>query len=294
MNVELKPDLSQDLGEATQTEGGEAAPAQTPESAESLYDLSKAEKFLYKGKEHTLKDLENWERDGLRYADYTKKTQALALERKQLRESLEKEYEPAKKFSAENLIADLYRVKQNPSLVSKFKELWGDQYQSSLDLLGIESRSEQKPESERFQISPELEARFAPLERMAQELEQKRVEATVAEVDAKFSQYMKKFGLDHESTSDFVDELATMRLQNVAKENGKLTDQDYEKVFKEISDRYDTGVKHRYTSQVQKQKEMNQRGRDVPNGGGVLGQAPKTPKTFEEATRLALQDLAQG
>lgn len=291
MNVELKPDLSQDVSEYTS--GGESetpppaqAPEQSPEPSsemQAILDLGKAEKFRFDGKEYTLKDLQDWRRDGLRYADYTKKAQALALERKQLGEKLEKDYEPYKKYSAENLIADLYRVKQNPSLAARFKEVWGDtKYHSALEMIGLESRTETP--SRQAALPPEIEARMNQFMELGSRLEAREMSAMQAEIDAKFDTLMKKY-------PDVDDELATVKLETLANQKGALSDQDYEAVFKDLQDRFDSRAKSRQSDLFQKQKEKNQQGRDVPPGGGALGQAPRNPKNFQEAYEFAMQAI---
>lgn len=280
---------SQGIENQTQVESPapETAPVQesaTPEM-QAILDLSKAEKFKFDGKEYTAKDLQNWRKSGLRQDDYTKKTQELAQQRSTLEKTLQSEYEskyePYKKYSGQNLYADLMKVKQNPALASEFVKIYPKEYHGALEMMGIEVGNRQQSA-----IDPETQSKIDQFLQLGSRLEQRELQTMTAEIDAHFSTLTKKYPLVD-------DEMATVRLESLANRKGTLTSDDYDSVFKELNSKTEQKFKAQYSALVSEQKNKNNQGKDVPAGGGLPGQAPKQIKTFEEAQALFLQALNQ-
>lgn len=258
------------------------------ELAQEALDLSKAEKFVWKGKEYSVNDLENWRRSELRQSDYTKKTQALAEREKALQAEYEAKYEPYKKYSGENLLADLMTIKKNPELIPQFKEIYGEKYLGALDLLGLTNQEKQelKQEVRTAGLDPDTQAKINEVLSLGETLKQREAQAMEAELDARFSEYGKKF-------PDVDEELAMVKLEAIAAKKGTLEPDDFERVYKSINDRFESSFQKKYSSLVNSQKQKNINGADVPSGGGIPGQAPKNPRTIKEASALALQAMQE-
>lgn len=254
---------------------------------QAILDLGKAEKVLFDGKEYSVKELREWQKGSLRQADYTKKTQELAAERKKLSE----EYEPYKKYSGENLLADLMHIKKNPELIPQFKEIYGDKYSPALELLGLNAQ-EKKEVTQAMQtnqmssLDPETQAKIDEFLSLGQSLKQRESQAMQAELDARFSEFEKKYPHVDE-------ELAMTRLEAIASKKGTLEVQDYEEVYSQLNKRTMEMADKIYKEKVTAQKNKNASGADVPSGGGIPGQAPKMPRTIREAQELALQAMNQ-
>jgi hypothetical protein len=78
-----------------------------------ISELEKLEKIKYNGKVLSGKDLARELKEGsLRLSDYTKKTQAIAEERKYY----------------DNLAVDLQKLKANPALVDQFKSIYPQKF----------------------------------------------------------------------------------------------------------------------------------------------------------------------
>lgn len=253
---------------------------------QALIDLSKAEKFLLNGKEYRARDIEEWQRGALRQADYTKKTQALVEREKTLLAELEAKYEPYKKYSGENLLADLVTIKNNPNLVDKFKEIYGEKFSPALELLGLTKQEQQEVmnEARSSGLDPQTMSQIQEVLNLGKTFKEKEAQAMQSELDARFSEFSKKF-------PDVDEDLVTQELMDIAENKGKLDREDFEKVYQKWNDRLDGIVKNRYSQLVNKQKTKNIAGQDTFSGGGVPGLAPKNPRTIKEASELAYQAM---
>ena len=251
---------------------------------QAILDLSTAQKVRLDGKEYSISDIKEWQKSGLRQSDYTKKTQELAAERKKLAD----EYEPYKKYSGENLLADLMTIKNKPELIPQFKEIYGDKYSSALDLLGLnkEEKQEIKQEMQSMGLDSKTRAELDEVLSLGRTLKERENQAMAAELDARFSEMGKKYPHVDE-------ELAMTRLEALASKKGTLEPQDYESVYSQLNKKMTEIADSIYKSKVTAQKNKNAQGADIPSGGGIPGNAPKTPRTIKEAQELALQAMMQ-
>jgi len=249
---------------------------------QAILDLSTAQKVKLDGKEYSISDMKEWQKNGLRQSDYTRKTQELAAERKKLSE----EYEPYKKYSGENLLADLMKIKSNPELIPQFKEIYGDKYAPALDLLGLtnQEKRELKQEMQSSGLDPQTRAELDEVLSLGRTLKERESQAMAAELDARFSEMSKKYPHVDE-------EMAMTRLESLAAKKGTLEPQDYEAVYSQMNKRMTEIADSIYKSKVTAQKNRNAEGADVRSGGGIPGNAPKQPRTIKEAQDLALQAI---
>lgn len=228
-------------------------------------DLESVQKFRFGGKEWTPKEFQG---AYMMQADYTRKTQQLAEERKYF----------------DNLNADLAAVKSNPALEAKFREVYPAKYHAYLDYVAQKQQAQTGQNGQQSQygnIDPEFKRRFDMLEA---DMNTRKVEAINAELDARFKTLSEKYPLADE-------EAAIARAQALHSKGVQLTDKVWDQVWKAVSDKNESVFKKYGAAQVNKQKTANQRGKDAAPGGGIPGQAPKRPKTIKEASALALEEL---
>lgn len=232
-----------------------------------ILDLNNIEKFKFDDHEWTPKDLKG---AILMQSDYSRKTQALAEERK----------------FYDNLHYDLDRVAQQPDLVDQFKKIYPEKFHGMLRYILKETKQpdqslSQKPEDSKPNENDQWRSRFENLEQRFLDQEVKTIEA---QLDAKFETLKKKY--------PYADEESIVSRALYLHENGtNLDDQVWDALFKQVNDRVKGMVTGQTNEAIEKQKELNKQGRDVAPGGGIPGRAPKRPKTIEEASKLALEQL---
>lgn len=241
----------------------EQAP-QTAAPSQDFVDLDSVSKFRFGGKEWTPKEFQG---AYMMQADYTRKTQQLAEERKYF----------------DNLNADLAAVKQNPTLEAKFREIYPAKYHAYLDYVAQkkEAQGNQNNQQNYQQNDPAYMRRFEALEA---DMNARKVEAINAELDARFKTLSERYPLADE-------EAAIARAQALHSKGIQLTDTVWDKVWKEVSDKNMERFKKYGSEQVNKQKTANQKGKDAAPGGGIPGQAPKRPRTIKEASAYALEEM---
>ena len=241
----------------------QSSPSAAP-TAQEMMDLESVQKFRFGGKEWTPKEFQG---AYMMQADYTRKTQQLAEERKYF----------------DNLNADLAAVKANPSLESKFREVYPAKYHAYLDYVAQkkEAQAGNGQPGQYGNIDPEFKRRFDMLEA---DMNTRKAEAINAELDARFKTLSEKYPLADE-------EAAIARAQALHSKGIQLTDKVWDQIWKAVSDKNEAVFKKYGSAQVNKQKQANQRGKDAASGGGIPGLAPKQPKTIKEASKFALEEI---
>jgi hypothetical protein len=71
----------------------------------------------------------------------------------------------------------------------------------------------------------------------------------------------------------------------------QLSEEAWEQIFKQVNDEVQTRLKAKYGELVKQQKEANQKGKDVPAGGGTVGRAPKKFTSFREINEHAFPGM---
>lgn len=235
-------------------------------AAPSVLDIDSLEKFKYAGREMTPKELRSMM---MMQSDYTKKTQSIAEERKYY----------------DNLSADLAAVKNNPALADKFKSIYPEKFHSYLGYVtpAQAAQAQQQAQAQQYaQIDPSVMQRF---QRLESDMNERAVAAINAELDAKFKGYSEKFPFADE-------EAAIARAQALMDRGEKITDKIWEGIWKSVHDKNETKFKQLQSEQFKKQKSANARGKDIASGGGIPGSAPVKPKTIKEASKFALEAMA--
>lgn len=264
----LQTDIAKAQTAEVPTEGTQE---QSPETAEAIIDLEKANKIKFAGRE--------WTPDQLRkahmlHSDYTKKTQALA--------------EQSKYWN--NLQFDLDAVKSNPSLASQFYKVYPKEYHKYLAVAGVdggqgESQADVQPRATEQGLDPQLLNR---LDRMEGYIREKEIEKHEAVLDSKFANLSQKFP---EAMEDVVLAQAQSLLDRHKDEPGfEISDEVWERLWKSSHDSMVKRYQERQSKVLTTQREANQKGKAQGPGGGVPGSAPQRVR-LKDVADLAVKDL---
>lgn len=238
--------------------GSDQAPAskESKGSAESqaqaLFDLSKAEKFVLNGKEMTLKDLQS---QMMMQQDYTRKMQEIAKDR---------EYR-------DNLEADLAKLERDPRLLVEFKKVYPKHFHRAGEYAArgvtqqAQAQSQQGTATQADLVKQIVEEHVGPIRN---ELDQYKTEAAVKQLDGIFSEMRGKYPDAKEKY--VLSELQALKDMDVQIDRAKI-----EEVFKQLNDETKSLKESYHLEQLNKQKQATAKAKDIPNGGGIPGQAPK-------------------
>lgn len=239
----------------------------------TLIDLDKAKKFRLGGKVFTLEDLK---KERMMRADYTKKTQALAEERK------------AEQKYWDNLDADLDAARKNPSLVAKFKEIYPEKFHRFVSQLSSAQSQMEKP------LEQESMAQQAKSDPRIDEVYNWFTNQRKAEAERSVDNLFDKLGKKYPSA----DELKILSVVQAYHERAKSdpnkyrapSEADVEKLFREDHDRFESRVKTNMGKLLEGQRKVNGASKMPGAGGGIPGAAPKSARTIKEASVLAMSD----
>lgn len=233
-------------------------------------ELDKLEKFMWQGKEWSPKQLQ---KAIMLNSDYTKKTQAMAEERRFI----------------DNLEYDLDNVRKNPALAAQFKTVYPAAYHRYLKFALAEqqkqesSHSQQNNQPSEPASNPKYDALFEDVNRIKQTFYQQEVQAHEAELEATFDVLGKKYPYGDE-------EAVLARGQSLIDQGHTLNKQTWEALYKASNEKFESKYKQIYSKQVQEQKTMNQKGKDMDAGGGTPGTPPRRFKSIKEASEAAILD----
>lgn len=247
-----------------------APETQTTDQPE-IPELDSLEKVRLGGTEWSLKDLQS---SIMRQADYTRKTQELAEQRKTFEE--ESRFYSALPTDLKALRESNYRA----DLVEQFKKVYPEKFHAYLG--DLPQQPNDKPTLPQDVLDDLKEWREIKQEKL--------IEANLAEIDANLEKFSPKFPYaDHE----VVLSRAQMLLDKKQQENPKarLDANDWENLFKVTNDAFEKRYKEFQSKQFNKQTTANQKGRDVGPGGGIPGQAPPKFKTVKEGVNAFLESV---
>jgi hypothetical protein len=259
-------EANSEVSDKPQTEANQPTQPQGP------LELEKVERFKYEGREWTPQELKS---AMMMQADYTRKTQEIAQERKYY----------------ENLSSDLRSVRENPALAEEFKKVYPEKFHNYLEYISQNTQSASQAQQYQQQsiqqqvvkpsIDPEFKARFEQLESAWKEQE---VQKAQAQLDSIYDKFSKKYEMADER-------VVTATAQHLLSQGTKLDESTWEKLFKQEHDRTQERYQAHYKNQIKQQQDAGKRARDAGPGGGTPGQAP-VKRTFDEATAAALSDLS--
>lgn len=274
-------------GEVQDSSASFNADSEGSDSQESLQDLLSLEddkKYKLGNETFTGKEL----REGyMRMKDYTQKTQRLSPIAK------EQKY-------IENIDADLQAVMANPSLAQQFKQVYPQKYHFLVDrLTGGQGtpNSGANPQQQGFdpkQIQKLIQEQVSPYVQKFQTMEQqafeKEVKAQEQWLDTMHSKYAQKFDLaDPEIVEKKVMDLLEANKEGAENdpffEPTRVDEQLFARIYEEVHKRIEGKFTKRTQASVSEQMKVNQKARDMGQGGG---QAPQTgrakPRSIAEAT----------
>ena len=271
-------------GESTQstsTSNGSNA----PDAASNVFDLTKAEKFMWEGKEMTPDDLR---KNLLRQQDYTKKTQQIAEDRRRFEEERRtfiQQQEETEKYNS-NLDADIQNVLRDPSLESKFKEIYPQKYHGALDqALTRQFGDKTSPDHEVKSLKQQLQAINGRFQQQDIERAKTAFETEVRQnseiLDSNIARLATKYPhADEDSVLARAEYMATA-LKKDATFNDNFS-KLLEKLYQENHSFHEKRYQQIYKSKVEAQKNKNDLGKDIGRGGGTPATAP---------TKMKLKDV---
>lgn len=251
---------------APTTEVPESPVAEQPEGQTAqpdVLDLDSVQKFKFGGREWTPKDFQG---AYMMQSDYTRKTQALAEERK----------------FYDNLQVDLDAVKRNPALSEQFKSIYPDKFHKLLGYVSPETpKAPVANETGKQSADPELLSR---LEAVEADFKERKIQAINAELDNTFKSLSEKY--------PFADEESAIARGQALLNKGQALDKDtWDKIWKSVHDKQVAIAEKHYSQKINNQKNANKAGADVGKGGSTPAQPPKQIRTIKEASEHALREL---
>lgn len=246
----------------TSLESSTEQPQSSPEP--TIVDLDKQERIRWNGQEWSTKDLMS---GYMRQSDYSRKTQALAEERKYY----------------DNLSYDLEAVKQNPALAAQFRQLYPQKFHNYLRYLGVNEQPQNAGQNNNQSVDPQFLHRFEALER---DMNERKIMAIESDLDSKFKVLSQKYPFAHE-------EAVIARAEAALDKGIKLTNEVWDKLWKTVDEQSRAIAKKYYSQLVNNQRSANSRGRDIGGGGGTPQSSPRAPRTIKEASEHALRELEQ-
>ena len=281
-------DFSEPKTEATPTEGSAEASASNgslaPDSdkaASAVFDLNKAEKFLFDGKEMTPKELNAMI---LRQKEFTKKTQALAEERRRDQQEKQewKQQQEQEKLYTDNYEIDIRNVLMDPSKESRFKEIYPVKFHNLLDqALAKQFGDPNSPKRNDTVLEQRLKSVEGKFEQREREIAKAAFDESVATnseiLDSNLQRLSQKYPLaDEDSVLARAEHMASSLKKDASFNEG--FSKIMEKLYKENHTLHENRYKSIYKEKVEKQKQANARGKDVGAGGATPGAAPAKMK----------------
>jgi hypothetical protein len=256
-----------------QQDGQDASQTQQQKEAQAIYELEKLQKFKFDGQEW---DPNSLKKAILRNKDYTVKTQELAQERK----------------FYENLYYDLDHVKNNPSAIEQFKQIYPEKFHSYLNSVleatnskdtGQRDGKKGEDSLDKSQLPPEFQERLTRLERMEADWREGQVKAAEQQIDAMTEKLASKY--------PYADsEAALARAYSLNQKGVNLTEKVWENIYKSLHDSLSSKIEAGQKKQMQSQLQASKQAKDVGAGGATPSTPPRQPRTLKEATELARQD----
>jgi len=259
--------------QAVQAQSAEAqAPAAAaPEatSAPSTTELDGLSEFTFQGEKYT--------------PDQLHKTLA---EFKQLSEQA-KNYSQYEKFD-KNLETDLDNVLQDPRLAERFKQVYPPKYHGIVDRLLRDQRQAANPPPAQSALPKEFMNEFGQVKERLRFFEERAHQAEVAAASAKLDSILppifKKYPMA-------IEDQVYSRAEALLSQGQKLTDAAWERLARESHEMAQKRADQFYGEKLKSQLDKGRSGRDAGPGGSTPGQAPKVPKTFEEARAAMLESV---
>lgn len=253
--------------------------SQVDENTGEVVDIDSQQKVMFNGKEYTPEELN---KAMLMQSDYTKKTQALAAERKYY----------------DNLQYDLEAVREKPELATQFKKLYPEKFHSYLSFLNTEANTQSGGEKSGDSKDPLVQTLKQEIDELKnklgtydQKFHEEKVEAEDARLDAVFQNLSGKYDLADEDA--ILNRAQALIDANKENPNFRMTDAAWERLFKADHEARDKRYSERHKRLLEAQAKQGGRGNDGGPGGAAPGR-PRKRETMAEATERMIQDLSNG
>lgn len=193
----------------------------------------------------------------------------------------QRSYANEERFIA-NLDTDIESVLADPSLVEKFKSIYPEKYHRVLDrvLARISPRQEQQSQT----LPKEVMAALQDAQSAKRMVQQMAVESANAKLDALLPKLYEKYPLANEDQ-------VLARAEAMLSQGMKLSDASWERIAKESHEFVKKKSDAFYKKELQAQVNIGQAGKDAGPGGAVPGKAPQKIRTFDEASKAAIEHL---
>lgn len=253
--------------------------------AQAIAELDKMERFKFRGKEYTPKELEAiFSRDKETQKAFTQKTQALAEERKVVLE---------RKKYFDNLAYDLDAVRKNPSLAQEFLKIYPKEFHSYLDqITRSTSEGQNVHQPVQSQIPVEYLSKVEQLERFVRDQE-------VAKAEGEINQYIESVKKEFprasmkEVLADVYEYWNQLEPDPITGMKPPLTIETFREAAKASEQERINEYTAWYKDKQEQQRLANEKGKGVAPGGGTVGQAPKKYKSFSELNKDVISNFTK-
>ena len=253
------------------TEVVDQSQTQVPEAQPQITDLDGLSEFNFQGTKYTPEQFHKIFTEHKTYAEQVQ------------------EYKREKEFS-DNLQIDLDNVLADPRLADKFKATYPKKYHAVLDRY-LQSNGQAPAQSQPAQtpsLPKEFLNEFNQVKAEVMFQRQRAFESEVATANAQIEKIVPPL-LDKYPMA--VEDQVYGKAEAIVNSGQKLTEKTWERLVRESHDAMQKRADRVYGEKLNAQLEKGQRGSDIGSGGAVPGQAPKRPRTFDEAREMALESL---
>lgn len=276
--------LDQQGGASQQTQTDQSQTQGTQEAQsldQAIFDLEKAEKFTFGGRE--------WTRDGLKALidqekkfqsmdkDYTTKMQTLSKERKSFEENSN---------YYKNLHWDLPKLVQNPSLIQEFIQKYPPEFHKIAAEYLKANQPGQSEQQRGVQNQPTVDVdTLSRLERLEKLNTQREIRTHEQEITNIRQELNQKFpNVNRPSTQKMIlaEAYELLEARRETEPEFQLTKEDWEQIYKQVSDEVAAIAKADYGDLVKKQTEANSKAKGVAPGGGTAAAPPVKFKKFDQ------------
>lgn len=248
----------------------------------SVFDIDGADKIVFRGKEYTP---EEFDKAMLMQSDYTKKTQALADEKKSVAKY---------KTYVDNLHIDLENVRSNPELIDQFKSIYPEEFHKFVDNLNTDLDSD-LDDTNQFQenqliksLKNQVEALEKKLNGYDDKFQNEKLDAVNAQIDSIFDRNLSKYELADEDA--VLVKAQRMVLENRENPNFHMTEAAWEKLFRDDHNLREKKYSEAYKKRINEQASLGKKSMDGGPSGTAVG-SPRKKMSFAEATEMMIQDL---
>lgn len=265
---------SQQQPNAPASQGQQQGQGQAPNLTEAqAIELEKYGTVLVDGKEWTTKELKE---SLMRQADYTRKTQEIAREKREMQAELKRAQEHKRYYDA--LATDLRAVKANPELAEEFLRVYPEEFHGYLEDLGV------KMPQGKAALPPDVRQKLAKVDELENRFHAQEVAKAEAQLESVCNRMEQKY--------PYADPDAVMaRAQVLCDQNIELTDEIWDKLYKASQSRFEEREKQLRKSRLEKQRDANKRAIESGKGGGTPSKGP-VKETMKQATERAVRELA--